>query len=423
MTLLLGCIADDFTGATDLANTLVKSGLRTVQLIGLPVDAVPVPDAEAVVIALKSRSIPPSQAVEASVSALYWLQKQGARQFFFKYCSTFDSTGYGNIGPVIDGLMETLGDDFTIACPAFPDAGRTVFQGHLFVNEALLSESSMRHHPLNPMIDSNLVRFLGLQTKQTVGLVPFSSVDQGSEAITVAMADLKSAGRRIAIVDALNDRHLMDIGAASRDLKLITGGSGVAMGLAGNFRALSGIHLPEAADDIPAVSGPQAVISGSCSQMTLAQVSRMGESHPVFRLDALGLAEGGVSTDEVVEWAAPHMAKNQPFLIAASALPERVREAQDRLGRNEAGELIEKALAEIAGALAQQGLRRLVVAGGETSGAVVQSLDVKGLRIGPEIAPGVPCTVTLDDDPMALTLKSGNFGDEDFFLKAFKVMP
>lgn len=423
MTLLLGCIADDFTGATDLANTLVKSGLRTVQLIGLPADATSVPDAEALVIALKSRSIPPGEAVEASVTALRWLQGHGARQFFFKYCSTFDSTEDGNIGPVIDGLMETLGDDFTIACPAFPDAGRTVYQGHLFVNDMLLSESPMRHHPLNPMTDSNLVRFLGLQAKQTVGLVPFSKVAQGPETMTDAMAELKSGGTRIAIVDALNDRHLMDIGAACRDLKLITGGSGAAMGLADNFRALSGIQLPEAADDIPAVAGPEAVISGSCSQMTLAQVSRMDESHPVFRLDALDLAEGGVGTDEVVSWAISHMGENRPFLIAASAPPDRIQEAQDRLGRNEAGELIERTLADIVGKLVEQGLRRLVVAGGETSGAVVQALGIKGLRIGPEIAPGVPCTVTLDIDPMALTLKSGNFGDEDFFLKAFKVMP
>ena len=423
MSLLLGCIADDFTGATDLANTLVKSGLRTVQLIDLPTDATPLPDVEAVVIALKSRSIPSSQAVEASVSALRWLQKHGARQFFFKYCSTFDSTEDGNIGPVIDGLMENLGDDFTIACPAFPDAGRTVFQGHLFVNDELLSDSPMRHHPLNPMTDSNLVRFLGLQTKQTVGLVPFSSVDQGSEAMVADMAGLKSAGVRIAIVDALNDQNLMDIGAAGRDLKLITGGSGVAMGLADNFRALPDIHLPESADDIPAVAGPEAVISGSCSQMTLAQVSRMDGSHPAFRLDALDLADGGVSPDQVVDWAIPHMKENQPFLIAASAPPDRVKEAQARLGRVEAGELIERTLADIVDKLADQGLRRLVVAGGETSGAVVQALGVKGLRIGPEIAPGVPCTVTLDDDPMALTLKSGNFGDEDFFLKALKVMP
>ena len=423
MTLLLGCIADDFTGATDLANTLVKSGLRTVQLIGLPVAEAEVPDAEAVVIALKSRSIPADEAVAASVSALKWLKRRGARQFFFKYCSTFDSTVDGNIGPVIDSLMETLGETFTISCPAFPDTGRTVFQGHLFVHDVLLSESSLRDHPLNPMADSNLTRFLGLQTRNAVGLLPYSCVTKGSDSMAIEMTNLESLGVNIAIIDALNNRHLMNIGAACYDLKLITGGSGVAMGLANNFRFQTDITLPKVANDIPAISGPEAVISGSCSQMTLAQVSRMRKTHPVFQIDAIDLADGRVSVKDVEGWASPHLHKNQPFLISASAPPARVQEAQERLGSKEVGELIENTLANIVKKLTKRGLRRLVVAGGETSGAVVQSLGVKGLRIGPEIAPGVPCTVTLDKDPMALTLKSGNFGDEEFFLKALKVMP
>jgi uncharacterized protein YgbK (DUF1537 family) len=422
MTVLLGCIADDFTGATDLANTLVKSGLRTVQLIGQPQEGMPVPDVEAVVIALKSRSIGPAEAVKMSVDAVTWLQKLGARQFFFKYCSTFDSTEDGNIGPVAEGLMKRLSCDFTIACPAFPYAGRTVYKGHLFVNDVLLSESPLRHHPLNPMTDSNLVRFLAKQTALRVGLVSFAQVAEGPQSIIDAMARLKAEGVRIAIVDALSDRHLMDIGGACRDLSLITGGSGVAMGLADNFRALTGIKLPDSADRILSVSGPEAVISGSCSHMTLAQTERMAASHPVFHLDALELADGRVTVDAAVNWASPHMGK-RPFLIATSASPDRVREVQDRLGRKEAGELIEKSLAEISRRLVRKGVRRLVVAGGETSGAVVQALGIRGLRIGAEIAPGVPCTVTLGDEPMALTLKSGNFGDEDFFLKALKVMP
>jgi len=423
MPLLLGCIADDYTGASDLANTLVKSGLRTVQLIGLPTDDMPLSDVEAVVIALKSRSNPALEAVEQSLSALKWLQGQGARQFFFKYCSTFDSTPEGNIGPVMDALMAALDSAFTIACPAFPGTGRTVYQGHLFVHNELLSDSPMRNHPLTPMTDSNLVRFLGMQTEQQIGLVPLATVEQGAGAIVPAMSELKESGVRIAIVDALSDRHLMDIGAASKDLKLVTGGSGAAMGLADNFRAQPDIQLPDAAADIPGVTGPEAVISGSCSQMTLAQVANMSESHPVFRFDALDLAQGRVTTDEIVDWATPHMADNQAFLVSASALPEQVRKAQEQLGRNEAGDLIEKALAEIARRLVEKGLRRLLVAGGETSGAVVQALGVRGLRIGHEIAPGVPCTVTLSEEPIALTLKSGNFGNEDFFLKALKEMP
>ena len=423
MTLLLGCIADDFTGANDLANTLVKSGLRTILLIGLPAVEAEVTDVEAVVIALKSRSVPADEALADSASALHWLKNKGARQFFFKYCSTFDSTVDGNIGPVIDNLMELLGENFTIACPAFPETGRTVFQGHLFVHDVLLSESSLRNHPMNPMIDSNLIRFLGSQTRNTVGLLRYSWVEKGSDSMVNEMANLKSAGVNIAIVDALNNQHLMNIGAACYDLQLITGGSGVAMGLANNFRSRSDIQLPKVADVIPAVSGPEAVISGSCSQMTLAQVSRMGESHPVFHIDAIDIADGRVCVADVVGWASPHLHKNQSFLIAASAPFSRVQEAQQRLGRLEAGELIESTLADIVNELTKRGLRRLVVAGGETSGAVVHSLGVEGLRIGPEIAPGVPCTVTLDKSPMALTLKSGNFGDEDFFLKALKVMP
>ena len=423
MTLLLGCIADDFTGATDLANTLVKSGLRTVQLIGIPEVGADIPDADALVIALKSRSIPAKEAVEASVKALKWLKNQGARQFFFKYCSTFDSTVDGNIGPVIDNLMKTLGEKFTISCPAFPDTGRTVFQGHLFVNEVLLSESSMREHPLNPMTDSNLIRFLSLQTINTVGLLPYSYIIKGSDYIATEMKNLKSAGVNIAIVDALTNKQLIKIGAACKSLKLITGGSGVAIGLANNFRAGSGTKLAKIADKLPSISGPEAVISGSCSQMTLAQVAFMSKIHPFFQFDALDLANGRVIVSDVVEWATPHINRNQSFLISASASPNRVIEAQKQLGINKAGKLIEDTLADIIYRLFKQGLRRLVVAGGETSGAIVQALLVKGLLIGSEIAPGVPCTVTLGDTPMALTLKSGNFGGEDFFLKALEEMP
>ena len=423
MTLILGCIADDFTGATDLANTLVKSGLRTVQLIGIPKSASEVPDTEAIVIALKSRSILAKEAVLASVKSLKWLRGQGARQFFFKYCSTFDSTMDGNIGPVIDCLMKTLGEDFTISCPAFPNTGRTVFQGHLFVNEVLLSESSLRHHPLNPMTDSNLVRFLSLQTRNAVGLLPYSKVTKGPDAIAASMTKLKASGKNIAIVDALNNKHLRDIGKACKNLKLITGGSGVALGLADNFRTDSDLKLTKFANRLPPVSGPEAVISGSCSQMTIAQVSFMKKSNPSFQIDALELASGSIGGGDVVEWAREHMNKNQSFLISATAPPERILEVQEKIGIHEAGELIECALAEIVFELSKYGLRRLVVAGGETSGAVVQALGVKGLLIGPEIAPGVPCTVTLGKYTMALTLKSGNFGEEDFFLKALEKMP
>jgi len=423
MKLLLGCIADDFTGASDLANTLAKSGLRTAQLIGLPEVEALLPDVEAVVIALKSRSNPATEAVEESLNALQWLQENGARQFFFKYCSTFDSTTRGNIGPVMDALMKALGSDFIIACPAFPRAGRTVYQGHLFVYNELLSDSSMQNHPVTPMTDSNLVRFLAKQTEQRVGLIPIAMVEQGPETINTVMSELQDSGVRIAIVDAISDHHLMDIGAASKNLKLITGGSGAAMGLANNFMAQSDIQSNDTAVKMPSVSGPEAVISGSCSQITLAQVANMSQSHPVFCFNAIDLAEGRVSAKKILEWASPHLLANQAFLVASSASPELIRKAQEHLGRSEAGELVEKTLAEVARLLVKNGLRRLVVAGGETSGAVVQALGIRGLQIGQEIAPGVPCMVTLSEKPIALTLKSGNFGNEDFFLKALREMP
>jgi len=423
MTLLLGCIADDYTGAGDLANTLVKSGLKTAQLIGQPYCDLDLPEAEALVVALKTRTRPVSAAVEETLSVLKWLQKRGATQFFFKYCSTFDSTTEGNIGPVLDALMESLSCDFTIACPAFPETGRTVYQGHLFVDNRLLSNSPMRNHPLTPMTESNLVCLLGSQTRQEVDLIPTAIVEKGSESIKTAMSELKDSGVRIAIVDALNDNHLMNIGAACKGMKLITGSSGPAMGLAKNFLTQFDIKLSKPASTIPCVKGPEAVIAGSCSQITLAQIEKMSRSHPVFRFNAIDIVENRVTTNQILDWAHPYLLAKKAFLVAASASPEIILEAQKRLGRIESGELVEKTLSEVTCLLVENGLRRLIVAGGETSGAVVQALGIEGMQIGHEIAPGIPCMVTLGKDPIALTLKSGNFGSEDFFLNALRAMP
>src|ERR1700712_5211337 len=276
-TMLLGAIADDFTGATDLCSMLVRGGMRTVQVIGTAALGDPaanggVPGADAVVIAIKSRTAPVEWAVEESLTALKWLQQAGARQFFFKYCSTFDSTDRGNIGPVADALVAALGCGFALACPAFPTNARTVYQGHLFVGGALLNESGMEHHPLTPMTDANLVRVLSRQTEGTVGLVPFITVDQGAHAIRDAMTQLKERGSRYAIVDAITDAHLVAIGEAAANHALITGGSGVAMGLPANFRK-AGL-LSEAVDPgaLPTLDGPSAVLAGSCSRATLAQL-------------------------------------------------------------------------------------------------------------------------------------------------------
>jgi uncharacterized protein YgbK (DUF1537 family) len=424
VALLLGCIADDLTGATDLANTLVRQGMRTVQVIGVPVAGEPLPEADAIVVALKSRTIPAAEAVAMSHAALERLKAAGARQYFFKYCSTFDSTDAGNIGPVADALLADLGESFTIACPAFPENKRTIYLGHLFVGDLLLSDSSMRNHPLTPMTDANLVRVLGRQTKARVGLVPFGVVSQGPQAVIADFRRLRTGGVRYAIVDAVEDRDLLCIGAACADMRLITGGSGIALGLPSNFRrrGLLPEELLPATDALPAIAGGAAVIAGSCSAATLAQVEHMKPACPAFAIDPLALAAGEDVVGRALVWASGRVTDG-PVLLYASAPPEDVARIQQSLGRERAGELIEHALAEIAAGLVAAGVRRLVVAGGETSGAVVQRLGVRALRIGPQIDPGVPWTVSIGDPQLALALKSGNFGGPDFFTRAFATLP
>ena len=421
MSVLLGCVGDDSTGSTDLANTLVKNGFRTVQLIGVPEKGLEVPEAECIVVALKSRTAPIKEAVDESLQAMEWLQGAGAKQFFFKYCSTFDSTEEGNIGPVTEAMLAACDGDLTIVCPAFPETGRSIYKGHLFVGDALLSDTHMATHPLTPMTDSNLVRFLGKQTGLKVGLVQMSDVAKGADAIRAAFDALKADGVKIAVVDAIDDANLYAIGEACSDMKLLTGGSGVAMGLPENFRKAGDVGQVEAAN-VPAIAGPEAVISGSCSAATLGQIAYMEGKQPIWRINPADIAEGKDVVGEVMAWAEPFIGTQCP-VIASSAAPEAVKAIQEKFGRMEAGEMIENTFAEIAKQLVEKGVRRLVVAGGETSGAVVNALGVKRLRIGAEIDPGVPCTVSLEAPNLALALKSGNFGGVDFFEKAFKVMP
>jgi uncharacterized protein YgbK (DUF1537 family) len=420
--MLLGCIADDFTGATDLANMLTRGGMRTLQTIGVPAAGTALPEADAVVVALKSRTIPAGEAVAQSLAALEWLEGRGCRQFLFKYCSTFDSTDAGNIGPVADALLDRLGADFTIACPAFPENRRTIFNGHLFVGAELLSESPMKDHPLTPMTDASLVRVLQRQTKAKVGLVPYAVVRQGATAIGAAFARLRTEGVRHAIVDAVEDAHLVAIGAACADLALVTGGSGIALGLPENFRRAGVLTREGSAALMPPSRGYAAVIAGSCSKATQEQVAVMKRRCPSMRLDPVELAAGAAPVvDRAIGWAATQVAKG-PLLVYSTAAPEAVRAAQDAVGKERAATLVEDALAAVAKALVAHGVRRLVVAGGETSGAVVSALGVKALAIGPQIDPGVPWTFTVPGDPVALALKSGNFGAEDFFLKALGML-
>jgi 3-dehydrotetronate 4-kinase len=421
MALLLGCIADDFTGGTDLAGMLVKAGMRTVQMIGVPTGPAP-EGVDAVVIALKSRTIAPEAAIAESLGALRWLRKEGSRQIYFKYCSTFDSTAKGNIGPVAEALMAALDTRFSIACPAFPANGRTIYKGHLFVSDALLSESGMRNHPLTPMTDANLVRVLQQQIKGKAGLVDYASVAKGEAAIRERFVALRAEGYNLAVVDAVSDADLMSIGAACADLPLVTGGSGIALGLPQNFRRAGLLADNLAADSLPATGGLRAVISGSCSIATQGQVAAMRAQHPAYHIDPFDLARGNDVVGAALDWAANRIHAG-PVLIYATASPDEVKVVQDQLGAEKAGSLVEDALAAIAHGLVRLGVGQLIVAGGETSGAVVKAAGVSGLRIGPEIDPGVPWTTAITDTPserpLALALKSGNFGTPEFFLKAW----
>lgn len=431
--LLLGCIADDFTGATDLANNLVRAGMRVVQTIGIPRDAAPI-DADAVVVALKSRTIPAGVAASQAVAASRWLRSAGAQQIYFKVCSTFDSTPRGNIGPVMDALMDELGCAFSIVTPAFPDNERTVFKGHLFVGDVLLSDSGMRDHPLTPMTDANLVRVLQAQMDiarsdggRRVGLVDYRCVGDGRAAIVARMAGLQAQGCALAIADAVSNQDLIELGAAVEHLPLVCAGSGLAIGLPANW----GISPSAESARLPAAHGRKAVVSGSCSSATRAQVSEFIQSGgAACALDPLALAAGGDALEalvaERVAWAerAWHARPGQPVLIYSTAAPEDVRAAQRHLGVAQAGALVERALALVARRLVEAGVRQLVVAGGETAGACVGALEITRLRIGGQIDPGVPWCHAVSGiaqgEGMHIALKSGNFGGAGFFIDAFE---
>lgn len=423
MKLLLGAVADDFTGATDLANMLARAGMRTVLALGRPQPGDPVPEAEAVVVALKSRTAPVAAAVADSVAAWQWLAEAGAEQCYFKYCSTFDSTPDGNIGPVALALLKETGSDFTVYCPAFPEAGRTIYQGHLFVFENPLNESPLKDHPLTPMTDANLMRWLSPQLGgEAVGLIPFAAVEAGVKGVALAIHQLRARGIRHAVVDALTDRHLEVLGHAVADLPLVTAGSGLGLGLPDNF-GRAGKLAGGPADLLPEIGGPCLMLSGSCSAATNAQLARWEAADgATLRLDPLELANGRMNTEAAWEWAGARL-DELPVLIAATQSPEQVREAQARLGPARAATLVEETLAGIATRARAQGVRRFIVAGGETSGAVAAALGVLRLAVGPQIAPGVPWCATIDDTPTALALKSGNFGAETFFADALGLAP
>ena len=420
--MLLGVIADDLTGATDVALMLSREGMRVVQTVGVPEKDKPLPDADAVVVSMKSRTNPVAEAVAWSLQACDALLASGAKQILFKYCSTFDSTDQGNIGPVADALMKRLGSRLTIACPAFPENGRSVYLGHLFVGDMLLSDSPMKDHPLTPMRDSNLVRVLQRQTKTPVKLVAQQTVAKGAQAVRAALQAVSKDGPVMVVADAISNQDLRILGEAMADEALLTGGSGIALGLPDNFRRAGLLAAGKTAAAFTAPHGPAVILSGSCSAATNGQVAyAQAQGVPSLGLDPLAIADQTQTVATVLDWARAHLG-DKPCLIYSTAAPDAVKQVQERLGRDQSGQLIEHLLAEVAHHLFEAGVRRFVVAGGETSGAVVQGLGVSMLEIGPEIDPGVPWTKAADGKPIALALKSGNFGTQDFFLKALAMI-
>jgi 3-dehydrotetronate 4-kinase len=424
VTLKLGCIADDYTGASDLANTLTRAGLRTVQTIGVPAADLALPEIDAVVVSLKSRSIEASEAVSRSRAAETWLRGRGAAHVLFKVCSTFDSTDKGNIGPVMDALRASSGDKIVLVTPAFPETGRTVYQGNLFVGSVPLNESPLKDHPLNPMHDSNLVRVLARQSKTKVGLVELAVVTRGVDAVRKRLADLAANGIGAAIIDAVFDRDLETIGAVALDHRVSIGASGIGLGLARALVGSSAIkaNASDATSDKP-VGGPAACLAGSCSQATLGQIVSAEKVMPVLHLDPDQIVKGRDEQRRAIAWARERLGSG-PVLIASSATPDEVAGLQGRHGREASGHAIEQAMADIAEALVQGGVRRLVVAGGETSGAVVDRLQIPGFLVGAEIAAGVPVlrAVGAKAGDMLLALKSGNFGGPEFFSDALGLM-
>ncbi|MBD8066151.1 four-carbon acid sugar kinase family protein [Devosia sp. PTR5] len=415
--MILGAIADDLTGATDLALMLTRGGMRVLQVVGVPHPDADFDDADAVIVSLKSRTIPAPEAQAMSVSAAKVLLAKGARQLLFKYCSTFDSTDEGNIGPVTDALLDLLGDTRTLACPAFPTNKRTVYKGHLFVGDVLLSDSPMRDHPLTPMRDGNLVRVLARQTNRPVSLIDHDIVRRGSEAVRESFASLEG----IAIVDAISNEDLYEIGAASMDLRLITGGSGIAMGLPEAYHRRGLLALVPVEASLEAPAGRNAVLAGSCSAATRRQIEYgRAQGMPALKIEAAQITDGTFSVEAAADFAERETGALPP-LIYSSADSETVRAVQQALGAEEAGELVERFMGELARTLARRGFTRFLIAGGETSGAVIRDLGVTTLQIGPEIDPGVPWTISTGSGPeLALALKSGNFGADDFFVKAWE---
>ena len=417
----LGVIADDFTGATDIASFLVKNGMSTIQLNGVPQDDVTF-DSDAAVVSLKTRSCAPQIAIEQSLAALNWLQKQGCQQFYFKYCSTFDSTAEGNIGPVLDALLAALGEKTTIISPALPVNGRTVYQGYLFVEQQLLSESGMRNHPVTPMTDANLQRLIAAQAQGKTGLINYSLLEQGADAVRYQLNELAESGINYVVLDALNEQHLLTQGEAVQGLKLVSGGSGLAIGIAQAWAKQKGVVEDSSGAGLP-VSGLAVVLSGSCSVMTNAQVAAYQRQAPAKKLDLAACFDHfDQYVAQVSAWVREQTNTPLAPLVYATTEPETLKRLQATYGGKASSEIVERFFSRLAADLQQQGFKRFIVAGGETSSIVAQTLGVKAFHIGPVISPGVPWVRDTEQD-LSLALKSGNFGDTNFFARAQQEFP
>lgn len=412
----LACIADDYTGAAELASSLQRVGLRTVLLFGAPGPEQPCPPCDAVIVALKSRTLPVQDAVSLTLQVNTWLQAHGVRQLFFKYCSTFDSTPGGNIGPVASALDSVYGSSTVVFCPATPEQGRTVYQGHLFVYNRLLSDTPMRHHPLTPMKKSNVVTLLQEQVDVGVGQVTYQTIATGSEAVGGHFGRLLEQDTRFVVADALDDEDLDVLAQACREHRLVTGAVGLA-------RALGRLHVTtdqRSAVTVPHHSGPTVVLAGSCSQRTLEQIAWMSQTYPSLKIDAHAVAQGHDVLDDAVDWAQNHLARG-PALIYSSATPAELEQLKATHPDTDVAGALEQVMGNLAGRLVELGIRRIVVAGGETTGAVLESLGIDAVDVGPELDPGVPWVITRAEPKLAVLPKAGNFGLEDMFVRAVEV--
>lgn len=420
MTVLLGCIADDFTGGTDLSEVLVKNGMRTVQILGIPDYELLLKmkeNTDAFVVSLKIRTVPPQEAVSQALAALAVLQEVGCTQYFWKYCSTFDSTSKGNIGPVADALQDALETKSSIVCPAFPENGRTIYQGHLFVYDKLLHNTHMRHHPLTPMGESNVKELLQKQTSRPCGLLPLQNIRKGLESVKEHWGDLIKNGISHVIADTVISEDLYLLGELCADHKLITGGSGIARGLPSNYRK-KGLLKEKKESPLFEGKGVGIVLAGSCSAVTLDQIQSFLAVYPGFMIEPMKLISDQAHYKEAVKFAQDCLMRREPCLIYSSAQPDQITQIQKSLGREYAGKIVESAFSNIALEMAEKGVRRFIIAGGETAGAVMSAFDIRAIKIGKSIAPGVPWVATLEENPLFFALKSGNFGAPDFFLTA-----